>query len=629
MRKPGPRISVQSPELGTVRSWVGLNMIDDDVYRKDYTLRGIGEHIEVWVAKDATFPDGDCRGKTSTEITDAQVAALVGDFDKTIYPRETKAFSTPPDRNGTNAGLPGDFTGAGNRTVTLIDNVRDENYLEFPQRQTYISGFFSEQLNELFDRNVITLDAFDWAHRSGANPAHQPSDDLCTSRPSRPRMYESTFAHEWQHLLAYYTDPDEDVWVSEGLADYAQSLTGYVDAGLGVHHQGFDNHIVCYQGFGLTKTTFNPNPRDCGGPSNSLNLWSEGEPDEILADYGIVYSFMLYLRDRFGTKALTALHKDKKNHGLAAIAAALPTGVKVHDVLHDFQLTALVDKIVSRPGGVVKGVPRERVISPSLNSTVNLDNPASYGEAGAAPNGADYIKLPKEWQTLRFDGAKTLPPEPLAWTLDAGALFSGNTPDTDTTAARQVDVPATDPVLRFKSTHGLEEKFDYGYVTVSGDGGKTWQMVKGDTTVEGPLGPALTGKATGVALNFDLKAYAKKRILIGFRYVSDGAVSIGGWHVSDVKIGSTAIGRNSLDGWKSPTQIRPVAVDKWHVTLVGLTRTKAKVVPLTDFAEVSHYPKVVAIIAYDEPTGTVTQFAPYTLKVDGKPFPPAASNPKP
>ncbi|HWS38668.1 MAG TPA: peptidase M6 immune inhibitor A, partial [Actinoplanes sp.] len=141
--QPSGRRAIETPEIGTVRSWVGLNMIDDDVYRKDYTLRGIGEHIEVWVAKDIAFPEGDCRGTSVTEITDAQVTGLMHEFDKTIYPKETAAFSTPPDRNGTNAGLPGDFTGAGNRTVTLVDNVRDENYFDYPKRQTYISGFFS------------------------------------------------------------------------------------------------------------------------------------------------------------------------------------------------------------------------------------------------------------------------------------------------------------------------------------------------------------------------------------------------------------------------------------------------------------------------------------------------------
>ncbi|WP_317796803.1 immune inhibitor A domain-containing protein [Actinoplanes sichuanensis] len=575
------------------------------------------------MANDLAFPEKDCR-KNSTEVTDAQVTSLVREFDEVIYPRETKAFSTPPDRAGTNAGLPGDFTGAGNRTVTLVDNIRDDNYFDFPKRLTYISGFFSEQLNELFDRNVITIDAYDWAHRTGADPQHEPADDPCVSRPARPRMYESTFAHEWQHLLTYYTDPDEETWISEGMADYAQRLAGYSETDIGVRHRGFDNHLACYQGFGIVKTAYNPNPRDCGGPANSPNLWDEGEPDEVLADYGITYQLMLYLHDRFGAKLLTRMHLDKENHGLAAVAAALPEGESLHDVLHDFQVTTLVDKVAGDPGGVVRGVARQRVTARSLRSTVNLDNPSAHGRPGAPPNGADYVKLPHGWRTVGFEGASSLPPVPLAWTLDAGMLFSGDTPDTDATAVREVEVPATDPVLRFTTTYGLEENFDYGYVTVSADGGKTYQMLKGDRTVDGPLGAAITGKAADVTLSYDLKPYAGKSVLLGFRYVSDGAVSIGGWHLKDVKVGATAVGGDSLDGWKSPTEIHPIPVHHWEVTLVGLAEDKVKVVPLNGFARLRRYPKVVAIVAYDEPTGTVTQYAPYTLTVDGKPYQPAA-----
>ena len=150
-----------------------------------------------------------------------------------MYPRETAAFSTPPDRDGTNPvpifGDIGTFPGAGNRTLALIDNVRDDNFYDFPAAPTYIAGFHFSLFNELMDRNVMTIDAYDWAHRTGANPPDEPTDDLCTSRPARPRLYEGTFAHEWQHLLHYYTDPFEGNWVNEGLSDFAQTLTGYVD----------------------------------------------------------------------------------------------------------------------------------------------------------------------------------------------------------------------------------------------------------------------------------------------------------------------------------------------------------------------------------------------------------------
>lgn len=64
-----------TPEVGTVRQWVASDD-REGYYRKDFTLRGVGEHIEVWVANDIAFPEGDCRNAVegSTTVTEAQVA---------------------------------------------------------------------------------------------------------------------------------------------------------------------------------------------------------------------------------------------------------------------------------------------------------------------------------------------------------------------------------------------------------------------------------------------------------------------------------------------------------------------------------------------------------------------------
>ena len=56
---------------------------------------------------------------------------------------------------------------------------------------------------------------------------------------------------------------------------------------------------------------------------------------------------------------------------------------------------------------------------------------------------------------------------------------------------------------------------------------------------------------------------------------------------------------------------------RWHVTLVGLNGRRARAVPVEQFAALHDYPQVVAIVAYDEPTEQVTQYAPYTLTVNG------------
>ncbi|MET0419158.1 MAG: peptidase M6 immune inhibitor A, partial [Actinoplanes sp.] len=619
--RPGPQprtAAAGTPAAGTVREWFGMDERTGEFYRKNYTLRAVGRHIEVWVAQDIAFPAGDCR-ENAMVVTDAQVHDLVQEFDETIYPKETAAFSTPPDRNGTGAQTAGDFTGDGDKTVTLVDNIRDENYFAFPQAVTYVAGFFSNQLNELVDRNVMTIDAYDWKHRLGARPADEPTDDLCTSRPARPRLYDATFAHEWQHLLGYYADPNEETWVNEGLSDFAQTLVGYVDGRAGVHDYGNDSHLICFQGFGPVKTQHNAIPRDCGGPQNSLNLWNEGTPSEVLADYGIVYQFMLYLHDRFGLATLSALHRDGLRHGLAGVRAVLPAGADFYDVLHDFQTMTLVDKIVEEPGGTMNGVPAERVTAASLRSEVNLANETLYATPGVAPNGADYVPLPTPVTSVEFAGAETLPPLPIGWSIADQTFFSGSGGKLDSHAVRPVTVPETNPRLTLETAYDLENHKDYGYVTVSTDGGKTFAPVTGDWTTFSPWGPGLTG-ASGrtVSAGYDLRAYAGKEILLGLRYVSNGAGNNGGWRIGRIALGGQTLSDgSSLDGWSSPSALAPTPVHAWHVSLVGLDDKRAIRVPLEEFALLESYPKVVAIVAYDEPTEEIKQYAPYRLTVNG------------
>ena len=660
-RSLAARAAAPTPSVGTVRQWIALDDAQGVLYRKDYTLRGVGSHIEAWVANDLAFPAGDCRSQisSSTQITDAQVAHLISEFDGNMYPKETSTFSTPPDRDGTNAilgpdanGHGGDYTGGGEKTVALIDNVRDDNYYTFPAAPTYIAGFFSSQFNELLDRNVMTVDAFDWLHRTTANPADEPTADLCTSRPARPNLYEGTFAHEWQHLLHYYTDPFETTWVNEGISDYAQTLTGYVDATATVFDRGADSHIYCFQGFGTVQTQFNPNPRDCGGPENSLNLWGEGNPNAVLADYGNAYSMMLYLADRYGRDIISRLHNDGELQGLPSLEAALKAeGAKsMYGVIHDFQSMVLLDKLVGdAKRSVVLGVSKRRVTTPSLRSAVNLANPNANDDPGAAPNGADYVALQgadgkvlkgRDLRSLSFTGAKQLPPLPLAWTIvnddpdrpGNPVLFSGNANNTDASAVTPVTVPTADPTLRFLAKYGAEFGFDYGYVQVSTDGGASYTTIPGDKTIDAPLGPGLNGTTTGFEPHsYDLSAYAGKSVLVAIRYVSDGGVNEGGLLVDDITVGGTTVSDgSSLAPFKSPTQIHPIDVHNWNVRLVGIDEGKVPVVLQAEFngrsslrltrgqlALASPFQKVVAIVAYDEPTEQVQQYAPYTLTVNG------------
>jgi hypothetical protein len=280
----------------------------------------------------------------------------------------------------------------------------------------------------------------------------------------------------------------------------------------------------------------------------------------------------------------------------------------------------LVDRIVDRPGGTITGITKSHVIASGLRSTVNLDNPAAYDTPGAAPNGADYVPLPTPLRSVTFRGARDLPPLPTGWTIADGTLFSGNTSNLDNSAVLPITVPTTDPTLRMDTAWDLEDAYDYAYVEVSTDGGKSYTPIAGDRTVTGTLGPALTAASNGtVAISFSLSAYAGKSVLLALRYVSDSAVNNGGWRIGKLTLGATTLSDgSSLSGWKSPTDIVPTAVAAWHVTLVGLAKNHAAVAPLEKFAQLSAYPKIVAVVAYDEPTEQQTQYAPYELTANGK-----------
>ena len=51
--------------------------------------------------------------------------------------------------------------------------------------------------------------------------------------------------------------------------------------------------------------------------------------------------------------------------------------------------------------------------------------------------------------------------------------------------------------------------------------------------------------------------------------------------------------------------------------MVGLAAGHAAVVPLEKFADLASYPKIVAVVAYDEPTEKLSQYAPYVLTANG------------
>ena len=694
--KPAARTSARvgraflshTPVIGELRTWLALDRVEGFYYRKQFQLRGIGEHIEVWVAEglqpsyapanDTDFLPGDCRNGVRTTITDAQVAYLINQFDTNIYPKESAAFSVPPLRGGT-AGTRNPAyhpQGDADNIVVLIDNVRDENFYDYNNAHgySYIAGFFSSQLNNFFDRNIMTIDAFDWLHRTGANPPHEPvPGNFCTSAPARPFLYEGVFAHEYQHLLEYYEDPDEVNWINEGLSDWAQTLAGYVTPSRSVNDIGFDSHIQCFLGWLGVQTPANPNPRSTGGPENSLTWWQDQGDDEVLCDYGAAYTMMEFLAGRYGPEFMSALHRGDA-HGLAGLDEALAafgiTKETALDVIHDWALMVALDALVDS-GGNIRGSLKERdVTTPTLTASINWNTPEAYSEPGAPPNGSDYVRLRdasgnyltgNQIDSLSFQGATTLPPKPVAWTVDPNppfhpgnpALYSGAANNRDEAIVRQITVGRNGGArLTFDALWNEELGWDFGFVQISTDGGATYQSIActDTTTTTDPDAlptakenvPGFTGYSGGWRpQTCSLAQYAGQTVLLAFRAFNDPAV-LGetaairpGFWVDNVRVGTTLISDGStLAGWQSFTQVRPTSVSNFTVHIISVRTDKkkdaitVKDLPLTgDFtiqgkANVQRYIDkhadfVAAVITYYDPTESVDQYAPYRLVVNG------------
>jgi hypothetical protein len=126
--------------------------------------------------------------------------------------------------------------------------------------------------------------------------------------------------------------------------------------------------------------------------------------------------------------------------------------------------------------------------------------------------------------------------------------------------------------------------------------------------------------------------------------VSDGGTNEGGLLVDDVSVGGTVISDgSSLAPFKSPTEIKPVVVNNYNVRLVGLDEQHHIALQFEfngkfainlnrlslQLLALSLFPTVVAVVAYDEPTEQVQQYAPYTLTVNGVVQPGGGTTPAP
>jgi hypothetical protein len=560
------------------------------LYLADYEVRAIGDHIEVWVMTDLNFPDGDPRNPVV--VTQEQIDYLVDEFDNNIYPNTEGFFGAADFHDGSNAALPFDYYDPEGRTIAMISNIGDESYYD-PSYPNYIAGFYWGSVFELYlDRNVISIDAFDWANRVGPNVA-------------RPYLYEGVFAHEYQHLLHDDYNPGEENFINEGLSMFTEFLVGYA--------VGNNDAYSTFEAL----------------PENSLTVWGDQGGPEIVADYGQTFLFHMYLYEKFGP-AFMQYEFHNPDNGVSGINSTLDAfniQQDFGDIYHDLSVAVLIDDEKSKNGRY--GFDNHEVAIDI--GTPSAPNPDAYDTPGAPPWGSDYIWIegnPKDLAKFTFNGVDfAIYNTP--WTSDGDVLYGGSGDLVDNFAIFETTGGGT---LTFDTMYQIEEQWDFGFVQVSTDGGYTWTSLTNAYTA--PVlnpdthpniianGAGLTGDSGGwVNMSFDLSGYSGP-ILVAFRYMTDWAFNDPGWYIDNVMVDSDLISDGTdASVFTDITEIIPVNLN-FTVTFVGMKKNQYKVksVNLNDASEEGLFElgqilkwsdQAVMIVTFDAPEG-FTGYGDYT-----------------
>ncbi len=507
----------------------------------NFSLRAFSATTEIWVQvyEERGFPSGDPRG--TPIITQAEVEFLLAEFDSNIYPTTTGYFGAIDFHDGTYSLLeawgyvpPGYYFNEDGRNVILVSNFIDENFHD-PTYPYYIAGFFSSSLEAYHDRNIISIDTWQWENRIGP----EGTEWLPGIFVQRPYTYEAIIAHEEQHLIHSDYHAGDPSFINEGCSMYAEVLCGY-----GIPWGDINSYLAT--------------------PDNSLTVWGDHGGINILADYGAAALFAIYLNDQFGADYWSNYMAQPLN-GIPGLETGFG-GMTFDKVFHNWRIANLIHSDTPGQGKYnytsldladadpvrvysVEGPSVPWTSGSSFGTTITILG-YDTGVSLLSPYSTDYIEITKlkkkRAKMFLFDGDDSgyVDPGP-QWTFlaDFNLWYSGDDDLMNTVIAGVANVDPGDPTLVMTTYWDIEDYWDYGFVQVSTDDGMTWTSLENEYTTydHDPAAhpdavanlPGLTGwSGDFLTIEFDLTGYSGE-VLIGFRYVTDWAFTYEGWYIDN------------------------------------------------------------------------------------------------
>lgn len=462
--------------VGAIQTFFASNVDTNDTFSVEAELRAVTPHVYFWVERDVE--------------TDAQdLAALVERFESHTYPT-TRAFFgsewTP--------GVDGD----------------PHLYILFVRNMGGAAGYYSS-----VDEYPTVVNEFSNQHEMfylNADAVDLGLDET-----------DGILAHEFQHMIHWANDMNEDSWVNEGFSELAAYLSGF-DPG------GFDSLYL-------------------SDPDLSLTIWPGSDGDSA-PHYGGSFLLLGYFLHRFGEQATQAL-VDHSANGMASLDAVLDTqgdGITADDVFADWAVAnflgndPLADEVYTYP------ILDNAFIDAPVEDIETCPQATRRGQVHQY--GVDYWRVTCIGPiSVHFGGAAEVPVVPASIRDGQFAFWSNRGDESDMTLTREFDFSSvTGPLqLVYSTWFDIETDYDYLYMEASADGGEHWAIL---TTPSGTdvdptganFGWGYTGRSGGEAAAWieetvDLSAYAgQPSVLLRFEYVTDAAVNAPGFLLDEVRI---------------------------------------------------------------------------------------------
>lgn len=344
--------------------------------------------------------------------------------------------------------------------------------------------------------------------------------------------YLDVLAHEFQHMIHWNEQRNSAIWFNEGSSTLAEDLNGFVNHGFAMAY--------------------------LADPDVQLTAWSE-VPGESLAHYGAANLFMRYIYAHYaGEAGLAPLVRANAGNNLDAFvqlaSTARPDISDFGDLFADWAIANLLDDPGLADGRYAyKGVFYSG--TELLPATV-IPERVDLGTLSASVHqfGVDYYQLPPGPLTLEFTGTTSVhlvgeqPHGEYAW-------WSGRGDNSVSTLTHALDLGDLDTAtLRFDMWYELETNYDYAFVSVSTDEGRTWQTLAGNYTTDvdphgsnygngfnGVSGAPDVKTSSGVRGSWveevmDLTPYTGRQVLLRFWQINDDAFNAPGLLVDNIEV---------------------------------------------------------------------------------------------